>query len=68
VLLETPKEDLLKTNIDPKLAEIIIRNREGKIHVNPGYDGVYGVPALEEGKQEEPQKEFDPKQKTLFSF
>jgi uncharacterized protein (TIGR00375 family) len=35
-------EERLKILADEKLAEIIIRNREGKLKVQPGYDGVYG--------------------------
>ena len=47
------KEDTLKGTSD-KLIELILRNREGKIKVKPGYDGVYGVAQMEE------------KQKSLF--
>jgi uncharacterized protein (TIGR00375 family) len=41
VLIETPKEALI-TVVDEKIAEAIVRVREGQIKVVPGYDGVYG--------------------------
>ena len=50
VLLNASKEDLMKV-IDDNLASLIIRNRQGKIKVKPGYDGVYGEAILEEEKQ-----------------
>lgn len=34
--------DALKKIVDEKLANYIILNREGKLMINPGYDGVYG--------------------------
>ncbi|MBD3361996.1 DNA helicase UvrD [Candidatus Woesearchaeota archaeon] len=43
ILLEIPKEKLLKA-VDEKLADLIIRNREQKIKIQPGYDGLYGKP------------------------
>ena len=50
ILLNTKKEELEK-EIDPKLVDLILRNRKGNIKTKPGYDGVYGVPLLEEKKQ-----------------
>ena len=47
ILLNVPKEELLKKNIDEKLIELILRNRKGEINVKPGYDGEYGVVLLE---------------------
>ena len=43
VLLEANEEDLKKV-IDEKIADAIIKNREGKITVQPGFDGEYGKP------------------------
>ncbi len=51
VLLNIEKEELKKT-VNEKLAELIIKNRQGKIKIIPGYDGVYGKPVLESKKEE----------------
>ena len=40
ILLNVEKNKLVDAN--EKLADVIIKNREGKIKVEPGYDGVYG--------------------------
>jgi uncharacterized protein (TIGR00375 family) len=47
VLLEVP-ENRLSELASPALVSAIMKNREGKIRVRPGYDGVYGVPLLDE--------------------
>ncbi len=52
--MNVSKEQFLKEDIDDKLIELILKNREEKIKIKPGYDGEYGVPLVEE------------KQKTLF--
>jgi len=41
ILLEVPRKELEKSSV-PEIAEGIIRVREGKVMVEPGYDGVYG--------------------------
>ena len=41
VLSEVPKEDLMKS-ISPKIADGIIKAREGKVEIAPGYDGEFG--------------------------
>lgn len=47
ILLKIEKEKLARV-VDDKLLRFILKNREGKIKVKPGYDGVYGVALFEE--------------------
>ncbi|MCK9595615.1 endonuclease Q family protein [Candidatus Pacearchaeota archaeon] len=42
ILLNISKEEFQSKDIDDKLIELILKNREGKIKVIPGYDGEYG--------------------------
>ncbi len=39
--MDLPKEELLKA-AKTEVAEAIIRVREGKVKIDPGYDGEYG--------------------------
>lgn len=42
ILLNVSKKEFLDKKIDAKLADLIIKNREQKIKVKPGFDGEYG--------------------------
>ena len=66
VLIDVSKEEMSKI-VDPQIAEAIVRVREEKAHVIPGYDGVYGQLVICDEKQENatPQK---PKQKSMADF
>jgi len=61
VLLKTSKQEL-ELAASPKIAEGIIRVREGRVFVEPGYDGVFGKVRIF-SKQEQKK---DSKQATLF--
>lgn len=50
ILLKADKEDFIKKEVNLKLADIILKNRESKINIKPGYDGEYGVAILEQQK------------------
>jgi uncharacterized protein (TIGR00375 family) len=42
ILLNVSKEELAGKKVDEKIIEIILKNREEKIKVKPGFDGEYG--------------------------
>lgn len=60
VLLDLTYDELLKITL-PEIVEGVRRNREGKVFIEPGYDGTYGVVKL---FGEEERKKF--KQTSLF--
>lgn len=42
ILFNIPREEFIRKNIDEKIIELVIRNRNEKIKVKPGFDGEYG--------------------------
>ena len=50
VLIDASLEEMAKV-VDAGIADAVVRVREEKVHVVPGYDGVYGQLALFEGEQ-----------------
>ena len=62
ILLRLPREELLK-HLPPRTAEGIMRVREGKVNINAGFDGEYGIISIF-GDEEKQQKE--EKQLSLF--
>jgi len=65
VLLELPREDLVRFAA-PRVVEGIMRVREGKIKIIPGYDGVFGkIQIFDESEKIESGQE-ESKQLSLF--
>jgi uncharacterized protein (TIGR00375 family) len=62
VLLEAEREDIMAASL-PEIAEGVVRVREGKVNVKPGFDGEFGKISIF-GKGE--KKENIGGQKTLF--
>jgi len=65
VLMDAPKQEMEKI-VDSRIAEAIVRVREEKARVIPGYDGVYGQLVIFDEKQEVSQQK--PKQKSISDF
>jgi len=61
ILLEASKPELIQA-ASPEIAEGIMRVREGKVSITPGYDGVYGKVSIFSKSEQKNIK----KQKTLF--
>ena len=61
ILLDVPEQELSSATL-PEIADDIIRVREGRVHIEPGYDGVYGKVRIFSGGVRRQAI----KQKTLF--
>ena len=48
ILLNVPRQEFINKKFDDKITELIIRNRNEKIKVIPGFDGEYGKAMLGE--------------------
>lgn len=53
VLIDAPRDKLAAVS-DPRVADAIVKVREGKVTVVPGYDGVYGNLVLPEAEKMQP--------------
>jgi uncharacterized protein (TIGR00375 family) len=68
VLIDAPMEEMAKIT-DPRVAEAVVRVREEKVTVKPGYDGVYGELRLGNGQGKVEASEREPvKQRSLADF
>lgn len=68
ILLNLDKKKLNDMTSE-KIADAIIKSREGKIKIKPGYDGVYGKLVLDKSDEvEEKASSFKPEQKGLDQF
>ncbi len=67
VLLEVPREEL-EAAVGKRLADAIIRVREGKVKIIPGYDGVYGKLILDEFEESRERQPSRKRQRTLLDF
>jgi uncharacterized protein (TIGR00375 family) len=66
VLMDAPKEEMVQV-VDSRIAEAIVRVREEKAKIIPGYDGVYGQLVIFDEKQEDATQQ-KPKQKSIAEF
>jgi len=65
ILLKVPEEELVKI-AGERLGKLILLNREMKLKIKPGYDGVYGE--ITEGEIERKEIKFENVQKSLDEF
>ncbi|MBI3051388.1 DNA helicase UvrD [Candidatus Woesearchaeota archaeon] len=67
LLLDMPQEELAKA-CGGKLADAIMMNRDGRLKVEPGYDGEYGVPRWGDERRKVETEKPAHSQRTLGMF
>ena len=67
VLTKTDERELMKIATQP-LANAIMKNRNGKIEIEHGFDGVYGKPVMSSENDSKKQTAKPPEQRNLSSF
>jgi uncharacterized protein (TIGR00375 family) len=67
VLIDASQEDM-SSIVEPRIAEAVVRVREEKVKVIPGYDGVYGQLDLSKDTSETEQKKAPIKQRCISDF
>jgi uncharacterized protein (TIGR00375 family) len=70
ILLNVPRNELLKVTSD-KIADAIIKVRDGRMNYIPGYDGEYGKPVFDDNEYAELKKQMEKRmaaQKSLRDF
>jgi len=65
VLVDAPKEEMAEV-VDPRIAEAVVRVREERIRVVPGYDGVYGRLVIFGEEEEMPRGKIEQRSITDF--
>jgi uncharacterized protein (TIGR00375 family) len=65
ILLESTEKEISEKSL-PEIASGVIRMREGKVSIEPGYDGVYGKIKIFSEKNKSDSKKNSINQKTLF--
>jgi len=64
IMLQATEEEIFNA-AEPQIAKLILKNRQNKLIVQPGYDGVYGKLLVDSEKKEESDAE---NQKTIFNY
>jgi len=61
ILLNINEQELIRVLDNKLLVDLILKNRQGKIKVKPGYDGVYGKALLGESSEKSSEKSSEEK-------
>jgi DNA helicase-2/ATP-dependent DNA helicase PcrA len=67
VLLEAGQEDMARI-VDPRIAEAVVRVRDGRVSMQCGYDGEYGYPMFEGKPKKSGVAKADGKQRSIMDF